>query len=156
MSAFRRVTCCTGAVAAPTPEQLRQKAEAAAAKIVAKIREEKVGFLGKLVCSLSLSREWGADLWGAVQAQSEDVVINDEPLAMRDQLTRRSALTSVEQQTGTCIVVKGRYYPPGAPRDSINPPLHLHVTAAQHLGPVCYKRLHATKSSEPVLRLTPR
>lgn len=66
----------------------------------------------------------------------EEIVINDHPINMRDQLTRRAALVSVEQQTGTHIVVKGRFYPPGVPRAPNNPPLLLHITAAHHVGPV--------------------
>lgn len=71
-----------------------------------------------------------------MQAQSDDVFINDAPIATRDQLTRRAALAYVEQQTGTSIVIKGRFYPPGAPRDSVNPPIHLHITPQPYLGTV--------------------
>jgi hypothetical protein len=70
------------------------------------------------------------------QTQTETVFINDHPISMRDQMTRRSALVYVEQQTGTSIVVKGRYYPPGAVRDAVNPPLHLLITPQPHLGTV--------------------
>jgi len=62
----------------------------------------------------------------------EEIVINDHPINMRDQLTRRAALVSVEQQTGTHIVVKGRFYPPGAvsytfprPFQPDHPPAHI-------------------------------
>lgn len=66
----------------------------------------------------------------------EEIIINDHPIHIRDQLTRRAALVSVEQQTGTSIIVKGRFYPPGAPRAPNNPPLLLHITAASHVGMV--------------------
>eukprot|EP00892_Ulva_mutabilis_P006666 jgi/Ulvmu1/4371/UM002_0096.1 len=92
-----------------TPESLRRKAQAAAARLMARRQHE--------------------------QAMCEEIIINDHAIHIRDQLTRRAALVSVEQQTGTMIVVKGQYYPPGAHRAPNHPPLLLHITAAQHVGP---------------------
>lgn len=57
-----------------------------------------------------------------------DVVINDAPGPIRYNLTRRVTQDDVARRTGTQIVVRGQYQPPGGPRVSEEPPLFLKVT----------------------------
>lgn len=58
-----------------------------------------------------------------------DVSINDAAAAMRIHLTRKPTHAVIEARRGVTIVVRGRYYPPGAARGE-EAPLHLHITPA--------------------------
>lgn len=131
-----RSSSCTAGPSAPqdaaTPEALRKKAQEAAAKLMAQRQHEQA----RCTIPSELAPEQNSCfscISISLQAMCEDIIINDHPINIRDQLTRRAALVPVEQQTGTSIIVKGRYYPPGAPRAPNSPPLLLHITAAQHV-----------------------
>lgn len=71
----------------------------------------------------------------AVQAGVEDVhqtyEINDLPAHIRNIMIRRPVLAEIERKTGSTILVKGRFYPPGAPRTD-DPPIHLRVSCGGH------------------------
>lgn len=126
-------------VQAPDPEDLRQKAEVAAARIVAQIKVDQVPpFRHWSLCYRCVySYTEFVHSNHCVQAESKDVFINDLPFSVREQLTRRASLAYVEHQTGTSIAVQGRYYPPGAIRDARGAKaLHLHIKPQQHLGTV--------------------
>jgi hypothetical protein len=67
---------------------------------------------------------------------SRDVSINDAPPQIRFQLTKRTIQDEIQRRTGALIGTRGRYFPPGAPPDDSDKPLHLHITPGAHLPPV--------------------
>ena len=59
----------------------------------------------------------------------QEVVINSAQPQIRNHLTKRSTQDDIARRTGTSVVVRGRYMPPGvAPADSEDKPLCLKVT----------------------------
>ncbi len=66
------------------------------------------------------------------------MVINDAPTNLRVHLTKRNVQDDIQARTGTVIVTRGRYYPPGVTPDGKEKPLHLYVkpgAAATTVGP---------------------
>ncbi len=59
---------------------------------------------------------------------SREVVINEAPTEARIHLTKRSVQDDISGRTGTVITLKGRYYPPGMPRDEKEKPIYLKIT----------------------------
>ena len=57
-----------------------------------------------------------------------EVTINDAPGPIRYNLTRRATQDDIARRTGTTVVVRGRYVPPGAPPTEGEPPLFLKIT----------------------------
>ena len=57
-----------------------------------------------------------------------DVVINDASGPIRYNLTRRVTQDDIARRTGTQIVVRGQYQPPGVPSNTDELPLFLKVT----------------------------
>lgn len=56
------------------------------------------------------------------------VVINDAPPDMRHHLTKRPTQDDIARRTGTQIVTRGRYMPPGTPQTDTDRPLYLNIT----------------------------
>ena len=57
-----------------------------------------------------------------------EVTINDAAGPIRYNLTRRATQDDIARRTGTTVVVRGRYVPPGAPPTEGEPPLFLKIT----------------------------
>jgi hypothetical protein len=85
-----------------------------------------------------------------MQAGVEDVFqtfeINDLQPNIRNTMIRRNVLAEIERKTGTTILVKGRFYPPGAPRTE-DPSIHLRVSCGQHNGKACFPSFHLSISA---------
>ena len=65
-----------------------------------------------------------------------DVNINDAPGPIRYNLTRRATQDDIARRTGTQIVVRGQYQPPGVPITTPEPPLFLKITPGAIVGEV--------------------
>ena len=59
---------------------------------------------------------------------AQEVTINNAPAEIRHHLTKRSTQDDIARRTGTTIVVRGRYMPPGLPPDEKEKPLLLRIT----------------------------
>ncbi|EIE23783.1 hypothetical protein COCSUDRAFT_63305 [Coccomyxa subellipsoidea C-169] len=59
---------------------------------------------------------------------SRQVTINDAPPDMRHHLTKRPTQDDIGRRTGTQIVTRGRYMPPGMPPSDTEQPLYLFIT----------------------------
>ncbi len=57
-----------------------------------------------------------------------EVAINDAPGPIRYKLTLRTTQDDIARRTGTVVVVRGRFLPPGMPNNGEEPPLHLKIT----------------------------
>ena len=69
-------------------------------------------------------------------AIAREVTINDAPGVIRAHLTKRSAQDEIMQRTHSVLVVKGRYYPPGAVVDEKERPLYFLITPGAGSGVV--------------------
>lgn len=65
------------------------------------------------------------------------VTINDAPAEMRHHLTKRPTQDEIARRTGTQIVTRGRYMPPGVPQTDAERPLYLHITPGASSTEVC-------------------
>ena len=65
-----------------------------------------------------------------------DVNINNAPGPIRYNLTRRATQDDIARRTGTQIVVRGQYQPPGVPITTPEPSLFLKITPGAITGEV--------------------
>lgn len=65
---------------------------------------------------------------------SREAYINDAPAGVRIHLTKRGVQDEIQARTNTIIVIRGRYYPPGAVPDGKEKPLHLLVRPGAQAG----------------------
>lgn len=61
---------------------------------------------------------------------AKDIDLNELTASNRLTLTKKAVIEGIQAKSGTIILVRGRYYPPGAPR-GVEPPIHLRVTPTQ-------------------------
>ncbi|KAK9837508.1 hypothetical protein WJX81_007444 [Elliptochloris bilobata] len=116
----------------PLDEETRARARQGAAAIVAKINQELLA-QGKVPSGMHVLMPGGRSA-GDRQDVDKDVSINDAPPDTRHFLTRRPTQDDIGRRTGTVLTVRGRYYPPGVPREERDPPLLLHIApGASHL-----------------------
>ncbi|KAK9866860.1 hypothetical protein WJX84_006201 [Apatococcus fuscideae] len=114
----------------PLTDDLKARAQQAAAAAVAKISQDLV-LQGKLP----------PGRYGAPRRDEEkepivrEVVINDAPAQTRYNLTKRPVQDDIARRTNTLIVTRGRYYPPGVPLDDAEPPLRLKILPGGNLPP---------------------
>ena len=69
-----------------------------------------------------------------------EVPINDAPAELRHHLTKRPTQDDIARRTGTQIVTRGRYLPPGTQPAEGERPLHLHIApgaSATQVGAAC-------------------
>lgn len=74
-----------------------------------------------------------------------EVTINAAAPAIRNHLTKRSTQDDMARRTGTMIVVRGRYMPPGVPQTGDDKPLCLRVTpglSKAEVGACCLSPQH--------------
>ncbi|KAK9844539.1 hypothetical protein WJX74_003775 [Apatococcus lobatus] len=126
----------TGAAAAqpkpgqPLTDDLKARAQQAAAAAVAKISQDLVS-QGKLPPGRYGAPRRDDDKEPIVR----EVVINDAPSQTRYNLTKRPVQDDIARRTNTLIVTRGRYYPPGVPQDETEPPLRLKILPGGNLPP---------------------
>lgn len=63
-----------------------------------------------------------------------EITFNDAPSAVRQQLTKRHCQEEIQRRTGTVLIVRGRYYPPGMPVDDRDKPLFLRISPTVAAG----------------------